>query len=100
MKKHNNSVKLGEYPKWIAKIVKWAIDTKKPKGVLIKLYGRGKGSNKGQRNYGALPLKFCKRAVIYVYFVDEGIKSQREWSDKQYKKIVDLEYQLEQAKGV
>lgn len=69
MTNYNNSIKLFTCKKWIAKLIKRLVAKGLPKGVKIVLYGRGKGSS--AVNFGAKPLRYCSRAVIYVYFYDQ-----------------------------
>jgi hypothetical protein len=71
--RYNNCVRIGEYPKWVAKLLVWLMKGRLKSGVKFKLYGRGKGS--AQINFGARPLKYCSRAVIYVYFYDKLLES-------------------------
>lgn len=93
--KQNNCVKLGDYPKWIAKLIKWALDKRKPKGVRVVLYGRGKGSCKGRHNYGSYPLRLCPRAVIYVYFIDKSVENREIFLDEYRKKNQELRTEID-----
>ena len=91
--KYNNSVKIGEYPKWLGKVIVWGLSKAKAKDMRFKLYGRGKGSS--QRNYGALPVKYCPRVAVYVYFFDKSLESMRDSLHRQYNRTDELARQLE-----
>jgi len=62
MKGFNDCVNLGIYSKWLGRLIKWALVKK---GLKVVLYGRGKGS--GQQNFGAKPIRYCKKVAVYVY---------------------------------
>lgn len=69
MKKHNTSVSLGTYPKWLGRIVLWLLRKYKTQDVKYVLYGRGRGSSKPS-TYGAYPIRYCTKIAIYAYFRD------------------------------
>jgi hypothetical protein len=78
MKKLNNCINLGQYPKWTGKMIVWLLKKRLPKGLRFKLYGRGKGSARTNHNYGAVHIRYCKRIAIYVYFYDKAVDDSRE----------------------
>jgi hypothetical protein len=61
-------------------IIVWVLKKKLPKGMRFKLYGRGVGSARKNGNYGSIPIRYCKRVAIYIYFYDD----YRDRTDKLY----------------
>jgi hypothetical protein len=99
MKKYNNCINMGQYPKWVGKLIVWALKNRLPKGVKLHLYGRGKCSAKGRYNYGSYPLRFYPRCAVYIYFMDKNISSAYESRSKAWNENFELKKELKLLKG-
>lgn len=97
MKKLNNCINLGQYPKWLGQFLVWLLKKRLPKNMRFKLYGRGKGSARDNRNYGAVHIRYCKRVAIYVYFYDRQLEDYRDDYKKNWElaqRVKDLETEV------
>jgi hypothetical protein len=82
MKRKTSAICIGTYPKWMARIIRWAIRKNKSSTVEVQLRGRGKYH--GVRYTHGIPLSKGSHAAIYLH-VKKSMRFVQSWEAQERK---------------